>query len=78
MLIIVQPGDNLYTFRKPAPFATIAIVSLTEIIKNPPEQSQIEAVSEAAARISARLGPEHSAPTPPDRRPAKANARSPD
>lgn len=39
-----------------APIATIAIVSLTEFIKTPPEQSQIEAVSEAAARISAEIG----------------------
>lgn len=38
------------------PVATVAIVSLTQYIETPPDPEQIEAVREAAARISTDLG----------------------
>lgn len=38
------------------PVATIAIVSLTQFIDSPPLRDQIEAVCQAAARVSAELG----------------------
>ncbi|MCB1334304.1 MAG: IclR family transcriptional regulator [Roseivivax sp.] len=38
------------------PVATVAIVSLTQYIETPPDPGQIEAVRQAAARISAELG----------------------
>ncbi|GHG79665.1 IclR family transcriptional regulator [Pseudodonghicola xiamenensis] len=38
------------------PVATVAIVSLTQYIETPPQAEQIEAVREAAARISSELG----------------------
>ncbi|MCI5109486.1 MAG: IclR family transcriptional regulator [Marivita sp.] len=38
------------------PVATVAIVSLTQYISTPPDADQIDAVQEAARRISAELG----------------------